>query len=186
MSPLSDVASLQNDVLLAPRFGILQQKADGSEKVRPIDHFSWSSEGKSKQQKKLSSVNSAYDTDETITHETLDDLAHTMKRFHNIFGCAPGLYKADIDSAFRRIPIKVQDRWASGIAMKVDGQVFCFASLPHKAWRQVGLIFVGQSCGALRVSIRRNLQRLCVGGYRRHNSWDCQKVLASGNPSLRR
>jgi len=126
MSPLSDVASLQNDVLLAPRFGILQQKADGSEKVRPIDHFSWSSEGKSKQQKKLSSVNSAYDTDETITHETLDDLAHTMKRFHNIFGCAPGLYKADIDSAFRRIPIKVQDRWASGIAMKVDGQVFLF------------------------------------------------------------
>ena len=37
------VAAMTAQVLLAPRFGIVQGvKADGSRKVRTIDHFSWS------------------------------------------------------------------------------------------------------------------------------------------------
>ena len=125
MSNLIDCFSADANVLLAPRFGIEQHKADGRVKVRPIDHFSWASVGRNKREQKAYSVNSAYDTTEKIVHETLDDLAHTMTRFHHVFGSSLGLYKADIDAAFRRIPIRPDDRWASGIAMKVQGKVVC-------------------------------------------------------------
>lgn len=35
----------------------------------------------------------------------------------------PHLFKADIDSAFRRIPIAPEDQWMCGMVFKVDGKV---------------------------------------------------------------
>ena len=34
------------------------------------------------------------------------------------------LMKADVDAAFRRIPVKPDERWMCGIAFMVDGQVW--------------------------------------------------------------
>ena len=43
-------------------------------------------------------------------------------------GMVPHLWKADIDSAFRRVPVKPEDRWLCGIAFMVDGQVLICVS----------------------------------------------------------
>ena len=42
-----------------------------------------------------------------------------------IVGVIPGLFKADIDAAFRRIPVKPAHRWACGVAFRVRDTV-CF------------------------------------------------------------
>ena len=45
--------------------------------------------------------------------------------FVEVLGVIPGLFKADIDAAFRRIPIKPAHRWACGVAFRVKNKVFC-------------------------------------------------------------
>ena len=51
-----------------------------------------------------------------------------MKAFNEKFNELPGLIKVDINSAFRRIPIKGSDLWACGIVFLFLGQVgvMCF------------------------------------------------------------
>ena len=74
-------------------------------------------------QVKAASVNGHFDVECHITHDHLDDLLEAMKLHHDMFGVAsllslsnksfshvlwsqaPGLWKSDVDSAFRRIPI---------------------------------------------------------------------------------
>ena len=46
-----------------------------------------------------------------------------LELFKKEVGHVPHLWKADIDAAFRRIPIKPEERWMCGIAFMVDGQV---------------------------------------------------------------
>ena len=41
--PVSD--AMLEEVLLQPRFGVMQLRADGSLKLRAVDHFSWSTSG---------------------------------------------------------------------------------------------------------------------------------------------
>jgi hypothetical protein len=124
MSRLVEIAHKSvNDTLLAPRFGVPEQRPDGRRKIRPIDHFSWSNEGLGSKQQKLHSVNGAFTSDANSRHNTLDDLALSLTRFHEAFKTEPGLFKADIDSAFRRIPILPSHRWASGITMRVGCKV---------------------------------------------------------------
>ena len=105
-----------------------QEKADGTKKVRPIDNVSWSDAGRdgSKEQKK-GSVNGHTAPGERLCHDSLDKLGAAMKYFMLLLGVVPGLLKADIDSAFRRIPIKPAHRWAYGVVFLVAGQVW----LPH-------------------------------------------------------
>eukprot|EP00973_Karenia_brevis_P021943 3018464-Karenia_brevis.AAC.1 len=51
-----------------------------------------------------------------MSHHTLDHLTLLLRMFWNTVGEIPGLYKylmqADIDSAFRRVPIWPGHRWA--------------------------------------------------------------------------
>ena len=108
------------DYLLAPRFGVAQWRTDGTVKLRPIDHFSWSKDGRGKRKQQLTSVNGAANTADTVKHDTLDDMARAMRVFRDMVKAEPGLYKADIDSAYRRVPIRPQDRWASGVAFKAN------------------------------------------------------------------
>eukprot|EP00973_Karenia_brevis_P048394 6715668-Karenia_brevis.AAC.1 len=59
---------------------------------------------------------------EKLKHHTLDLLARAMSLFKRRIGCCPGLFKGDIDSAFRRVPVKPAHRWACGIAFRVQEQ----------------------------------------------------------------
>ena len=35
----------------------------------------------------------------------------------------PGLFKVDVNAAYRRIPIRPEDRWVAGVAYRFQGQV---------------------------------------------------------------
>ena len=71
-------------------------------------------------------------------------------------GEVPSLFKADVDSAFRRIPIAPEHRWAAGVAFKVNGQV-------HKSehWAMpfgaVSSVFAWERIGGLLCHLGRKL-----------------------------
>ncbi len=144
-------ADASSEVLLNPRFGVEQEREDGSTKVRAIDNFSWSASaheqspggvGARRRIMKKGSVNGYTTATEKIAHDTLDAFAEALVLARALLGCIPGLLKArhqaigardvrhcsacaqaDVDSAFRRIPVLACHRWACGVAMKVAGQV---------------------------------------------------------------
>lgn len=109
----------QLDMLVQPRFVVEQTKEDGSRKLRSIDHFSWSAD----RQGKAGSVNGHVSPAEKMRHHTLENLADSMREFHALIQEPPGLIKADVDSAFRRIPVSPKSRWACGVAWKAKGKV---------------------------------------------------------------
>ena len=122
--PVALGTEVPSDILLNPRFGVRQLKPDGSEKLRAVDNFSWSSCA----DQRANSVNGHTAAHESMKHDTLDALASAMAFFIAVTGQIPGLLKADIDAAFRRVPVQAADRWACGIAFLVRGLVsdmFC-------------------------------------------------------------
>ena len=158
-----------------PRFGVVQGvKEDGEEKVRPVDNFSWAPKlGASCKRKradvKASSVNGHSACGSKVGHDHLDDLWAAMCLFVTLFGVvsslsllgcpaqrhsasctfsrqAPWLWKADIDSAFRRVPITSRHKWAAGIAYRLQGRVWTAvhqampfgATSSVEAWHRVG------------------------------------------------
>ena len=60
----------------------------------------------------------------SVAHDHLDDLLATMRLHFELIGEAPGLVTADIDSAFRRIPLMLQHRWAAGIVYMHAGVAY--------------------------------------------------------------
>ena len=61
---------------------------------------------------------------ESIRHDHIDLLMIVVKKFRSMFNELPGLLKADVDSAFRRIPLRPNHRWAAGVAYKHDESVY--------------------------------------------------------------
>ncbi len=55
-------------------------RVDGTIKVRPVDHFSWSAAGRSAKKRKLGSVNGQTEVLEALSHNHLDDLVEAMAR----------------------------------------------------------------------------------------------------------
>jgi len=82
-----------DDVLYHPRFGVEQEREDGSLKVRPVDNLSWSRHSKRKQVAKTFSVNGHVSPSEKLKHDTLDVFAHAMTQFVAVVSCLPGLLK---------------------------------------------------------------------------------------------
>lgn len=110
---------IPSEVLLHPRFAVSKTKEDGSLKHRAVDHLSWSAFG----EKKNGSINGTTRPSETLSHDTLDALHRALIQLRELTGLAPHIFKADIDAAFRRIPVKPDQRWACGVAWKAGEQV---------------------------------------------------------------
>ena len=115
--------------------------------------MSWSpgepEQKRTKRQLKANSINGYTWPQEKMRPDTLDKFIGVLKKSVAVAGCLPGLWKvescvserifsacsiteckADIDAAFRRIPVKPAHRWTSGIAFKVNGKVrVCIVSL---------------------------------------------------------
>ena len=108
--------------LLHPRFAVSQPKPDGGVKLRAVDHLSWSAQGRGK----AASVNGSIAPCEKLRHDTLDSLIDAVQAFARLTGEIPGLYKGDIEGAFRRIPVSADQRWTCGIAFK-HGEQVCMA-----------------------------------------------------------
>lgn len=154
-----------DQVRLAPRFAVVQ-----GEKTRAVDHFSWShgarqgGRKRSRQEVKAGSVNGHCAIPERISHDHLDDLEVAMRAFMRLFGERPGLWKADIDAAFRRVPLCQQHRWAAGVAYILKGEIWLafHNAMPFGA---ASSVYAWHRVGALLGAIARKLLFLPVSRY---------------------
>ena len=94
----------------------VQERTDGSVKVRAVDHFSWAP-GRNRWRSKAASVNGHTHVRETMKHDTLDKFAKLIRELKTK-GVLPAFFKLDIDAAFRRIPVDPRHRWACGVAYR--------------------------------------------------------------------
>jgi hypothetical protein len=146
-TPVEAQGCFHDEALLHPRFAVAKDLPDGSVKRRGVDHFSWSAGGAGKE----ASVNGATSPQEKMSHDTLDLLAEVLCLFRGCVpdtwvGETPGLFKADIDSAFRRIPVRATDRWACGLSFAARGKTFIaqryacpFGAVASvHAWKRIG------------------------------------------------
>ena len=124
-----------DQVTLSPRFAVIQGvKPDGSPKVRPVDDLT------------RSECNAATEVTEKLAYESLDELLASARAIGTHVQKDLALWKADIDSAFRRIPIKPQHRQFAHIVFRCDGSIIVskHLSLPFGAvasvhhWERIG------------------------------------------------
>lgn len=128
--------------LFHPRFAVSQLRPDGTEKLRAVDNFSWSPSCEGK----VDSANGFTVVQEKMSHDTLDSLAEALALFMQHAGEVPALFKADVDSAYRRIPVKEDHRWVAGVAFMRGGIVFKSmhfacpfgAAASGNAWERIG------------------------------------------------
>ena len=134
-----------------PGLGVQQGfKKDGSVKVRAVYNYSWCAPecGKSSsyRERKSRSVNGCTWLPEKLSHDHLDDLINFCRKMVLLLGVVPALFKADIASAFRRIPLMPEHVWAAGIMYRHAGRIWTSVhkSCPFGAkasvlnWERVG------------------------------------------------
>ena len=112
--------------MLNQRFGVEQGlKPNGDVKIRAVDNMSWGCSGDRTRSKKRprQSVNGCSAIPERIMHHHVDDLEAAIRLFIHLMACAPGLLKADVNAAFRRIPLLPAHRWAAAIAYMLGDQI---------------------------------------------------------------
>ena len=98
-------------VRLSPRFSIVQGvKPDGAPKIRVVDDES------------RGGINSACQPAERLLLDGADILVDALRCYHDRHGHAPALFKADIDSAYRRVPIAPEHR-LRGFRVPLKGAV---------------------------------------------------------------
>ena len=101
--PLSQIDT--SLIAIARRFGVEQgTKPDGTTKVRPVDDET------------AAGVNPACAAAERLRVHGIDCLMALVKQFILALGCVPALFKADVNAAYRRIPIRPEHRWAAWVA----------------------------------------------------------------------
>jgi len=145
--PVPIESSPGGEVLLAKRFAVVQ-----GVKVRPCDDET------------ASGVNSACAPSEKLAHDHVDDLVAACVRFTTLAGSAPHLYKADIDSAFRRIPVTPAQRWLLGVVFSHLGVKY-FARHIATPFGCVGSVHSWHRIGAALLCIARRLLGLVLFRY---------------------
>ena len=141
------------------------ERPDGTVKVRSVDHYSWhAGHRRSKRRRKEASVNGHCLLTEKITHDHVDDIVAGMAILKNRSGVVPWLWKLDVDSAYRRVPLARCDQWASWIAFRFMEQVFVAmhlacpfgATSSVQAWQRIAAdLSSSLSFGGIGVLLRR-------------------------------
>jgi len=148
--PIEDV-DLHN-VLLASRFGVEQgTQADGSTKVRAVDNES------------DNGLNDATAAAEKIHNDTLDMLFVVVRLFFMVSGVCPLLWKADVDSAYRRIPARPDQRDLLWVVLCHAGRIWAsrHVALPFGckssvyAWDRIGALLCHIGRRVLRIPLFR-------------------------------
>ncbi len=89
-------SSSASQVRLVPRFAVEQGvKQDGTKKIRPVDHLSWScapnhGRKRSRACTKAESINGHYTMPGEVKHDHLDDLLATMRMHYQLIGKVGG------------------------------------------------------------------------------------------------
>ena len=149
-----DVVDLEA-VRLSPRFAVEQEKEDGRLAIRPVDNFSWCArpthiwrKAAKKQDLIGESVNGFCVATERLHHDHLDKLVAAAGSITTKSGRVCGLFKADIDAAYRRVPLQPSHVWASAVAVLHEGLVwvsmhnccpFGAVAAVH-AWERIGAL----------------------------------------------
>ena len=136
----ADLSQVQlEDVRISHRFGVDQGlKSDGSRKIRCVDSCT------------ESGINPCTEATEHLSTDGLDSLFQVMTWLQEEFGIIPHIFKVDVDSAFRRVPVDPAHRWAAHVAFTHEGQVWTSGhlSMPFGAassvyaWDRVGAAIV--------------------------------------------
>ena len=160
---------LENE-LLHPRFAAAQEKPDGSVKVRPIDNFSWSAVRPTgmgqlarKRKIKAASLNGHCLPSEAVHHDHLDSLVRATTIGRELSGRTYGMFKADIESAYRRIPICPHHLWACRVVFLCGGHAWTsqHRAMPFgavagvHAWERIGALVCHIACRLLRLTVFR-------------------------------
>ena len=106
MATAAEIARIiGNDARLMPRFPVSQPKQDGSVKIRPVDDGT------------RAGINAATMPSERLTVDGVDQVRAACRALYDAHGYAPVLWKADVDAAYRRIPLApghVFAAWSAG------------------------------------------------------------------------
>ena len=98
--------------VLSPRMCIEQGVGkDGAPKFRAVDDFT------------RSHVNACTQPTEKLSCDTLDAVFRTLRELSLMLDCPISMFKADIDAAFRRVPIAAAQRRYAKVVFKHKGKV---------------------------------------------------------------
>ena len=117
-----------------------------------------------KRKLKEASINGHCAPQEKLHHHHLDDLLRALAKGHEQTGLCFALFKADIDAAYRRVPIMRDHWWASAI-------VFLFMGVPwvavHKAmpFGALAAVHAWERIGALLTKIGRTVLKIALFRY---------------------
>ena len=128
-------------------------REDGSIKVRPIDDFT------------RSQCNAATGPTERLQYESLDLLLETIRQAKEAWATTDlALWKADVDSAYRRIPVAPSHRQYAWTVFKAEGETMvaqhlclpfgAVASVHH--WNRAGDLFKTIARKLLHVPVLRH------------------------------
>ena len=150
--PLAISTINTQEVAIASRFSVEQGvKSDGSRKIRAVDDES------------AAGINPACAPRERLRLDGLDKLIALVRYFVVGIGCIPAMFKADIDAAYRRIPIRPSHRWAAFVAFGTDeaiiiAQHFCMmfgAVAAVHAWDRLGSLLTVITRRVLHIPVLR-------------------------------
>ena len=102
-----------SSVLLTPRFPVEKLKEDGSISVRAVDDCT------------ASEANAATSQAEKLGVDGVDKLHLLAQWFVAETGELPSFFKADIDAAFRRVPLEPGQRHLCWVVFRAEGQTWC-------------------------------------------------------------
>ena len=144
-------------VVLARRFSVEQgTKADGSPKLRAVDDES------------ANGTNSCCAQTEKPACDSMDAFVRSIVRFSRKTGVAPAFWKADIDAAYRRIPVMPEHRWLLWIVILIGGDLFaamhtalCFGCIGSVlGWNRIGALIAHVARVVLKLPVNRYVDDL--------------------------
>ena len=147
--PFSDACL--DGAVIAPRFAVEQLRENGSSKLRLVDDMT------------KAKINEATRPQERLHHDAVDALFEAARIFQEVAGRAPALWKADIDAAFRRVPIRAEHRRFAWVVFSAAGKVWAaqHAAAPFGAtssvhsWERVGALIAEAARVLLRIAALR-------------------------------
>ena len=138
--------------LLARRFSVEQGlRNDGSVKLRAVDDES------------ANGTNGCCEPTERLYCDRLDKFVALIRAFYTATHSRPSLWKADIDSAFRRVPVLPEHRWLLWVVVATSSGIFAARhnALPFgctgsvHCWNRIGALLAHVAVVCLRIPILR-------------------------------
>ena len=135
------------EFLYARRFAVVQ-----NDKVRPIDDETGCG------------LNGCCKPCEKYNNESLDQFMCLIESFFAESGSVPHVWKADIDAAYRRVPVRDEDRWATGTAFK-HGDSIWLAEHLATPFGSIGSVYAWYRIGACIATLARRTLHIPVLRY---------------------